>query len=181
VLLGILVPMLLARPIAAAFGAEPRSDERAQVARIAVVATLVAPLAVGAMRLIAPIERTDGASAPISALGAVPPELRLKPVLNAYAFGGYLIFEHVRPFIDARVELYGDTMLSLYDRLERGDREALETTLERYAIAWTIFPPASPIVAALDREPGWRRLYSDTRAVVQVRAPEARTTGVSGD
>ena len=173
VLLGILAPMLLAGPLAAAFGAEPRSGERRRVARIALAASLAAALVIGAMRLAAPIERTDGAAAPISALGAVPPDLRLKPVLNDYAFGGYLIFEHVRPFIDARVELYGDTMLGLYDRLERGDRAALETTLERYAIRWTIFPPASRIVAALDRTPGWRRLYSDATAVVQVRDPDA--------
>jgi len=143
VLLGIIAPMLLARPIASAFGA-------------------------------APIERTDGAAAPISALGAVPQELRRKPVLNDYAFGGYLIFEHVRPFIDARVELYGDPMLSLYDKLRSGDPEAIESTLKRYDIAWTIFAPNSRIVATLDREPGWRRLYSDATAVVHVReaAPE---------
>ena len=48
-------------------------------------------------------------------------------MLNDYAFGGFLIFEHVRPFIDARVELYGDKMLSLYDKLRSGDHEAVET------------------------------------------------------
>jgi hypothetical protein len=175
VLLGILAPMLLAGPIAAALGAGRVGEERRRVARIAFAATLAAALVIGAMRLIAPIEPADGATAPISALSAVPPDLRRRPVLNDYAFGGYLIFEHVRPFIDARVELYGDPMLSLYAKLERGDREALETTLERYAIRWTIFPPLSPIVAALDRAPGWRRLHSDATAVVQVRdaAPEA--------
>jgi hypothetical protein len=174
VLLGILAPMLLAGPLAATFGAEPRGEEGRRVARIALAATLAAALAIGAVRLAAPIKRTDGAAAPISALSAVPMDLRPKPVLNGYGFGGYLIFEHVRPFIDARVELYGDTMLSLYDRLKRGDREALETTLERYAIRWTIFPPASRVVAALDRAPGWRRLYSDATAVVQVRDRDGR-------
>ena len=90
-------------------------------------------------------------------------------MLNDYAFGGYLIFEHVRPFIDARVELYGDKMLSLYNRLQRGDSDAVHDTLNRYGIAWTIFPPDKRIVATLDREPGWRRLYSDATAVVHVR------------
>jgi len=174
VLLGIIAPMLLARPIASAFGAAPIGDEWRRVARVALPATVAAVLAIGAMRLAAPIERTDGAAAPISALGAVPQELRRKPVLNDYAFGGYLIFKHVRPFIDARVELYGDPMLSLYDKLRSGDPEAIESTLKRYDIAWTIFAPNSRIVAALDREPGWRRLYSDATAVVHVReaAPE---------
>jgi hypothetical protein len=180
VLLGIVAPMLLAQPIAAAFGAAPRGEER-RVARIALTATLAAALAIGAVRLIAPVERTDSAAAPISAISAVPAALRLKPVLNGYAFGGYLIFEHVRPFIDARVELYGDPMLSLYARLQNGDREALETTLRRYDIAWTIFPPASRIVALLDREPGWRRLYADTTAVVHVREGAVAAAGLRGD
>ena len=169
VLLGILAPMLLARPIAAAIGAESAGEEWRRVARIALTATVAAAMAIGVVRLMTPIERTDGASAPISALSAVPPELRRKPVLNDYAFGGFLIFEHVRPFIDARVELYGDGMLSLYDKLRSGDHEAVEDALKRYDIAWTIFAPDNRIVATLDREPGWRRLYADATAVVHVR------------
>jgi hypothetical protein len=169
VLLGILAPMLLARPIAAAIGAESAGEEWRRVARLALPATVAAVMAIGVVRLMMPIQQADGVSAPISALSAVPPESRRKPVLNDYAFGGYLIFEHVRPFIDARVELYGDGMLSLYDRLRSGDREAVEDALKRFDIAWTIFAPDNRIVAALDREPGWRRLYADATAVVHVR------------
>ena len=95
-------------------------------------------------------------------------------MLNEYGFGGYLIWSHVRPFIDARAELYGDAMLSLYDKLQAGDPAAIETTLARYDIAWTIFPPDARIVAILDREPGWRRLYADAFAVVQVRDARRR-------
>jgi hypothetical protein len=181
VLVGIIAPMLLARPIAAAIGAGAISEERVRVARIALAATLVAGLPIAGARLMAPIERTDGAAAPISALGAVPPDLRRKPVLNGYSFGGYLIFMHVRPFIDARVELYGDRMLSLYDKLQSGDRETLESTLRRYDIAWTIFPPDSRAVAALDREPGWRRLHADATAVVHVREGRPEAGGLKGD
>ena len=144
-------------------------EEWRRLARIALPATVAAVRAIDVVRLMMPIERTDSASAPISALGAVPLELRRKPVLNDYAFGGFLIFEHVRPFIDARVELYGDGMLNLYDKLRSGDREAVEDALKRYDIAWTIFAPNNRIVASLDREPGWRRLYSDATAVVHVR------------
>jgi hypothetical protein len=181
VLLGILAPMLLARPIAAAIGMGSAGEEGRRIARIALTATVAAALAIGGARLIAPIERTDGASAPISALRAVPPELRAKPVLNDYAFGGYLIFEHVRPFIDGRAELYGDAMMSLYGRLQAGDEADVESALKRYGIAWTIFAPDSRMVAILDRKPGWRRLYADATAVVHVRdaAPEAE--GLRGD
>ncbi len=168
-LLGILAPMLLARPVAAAMGMGSAGEEGRRIARIALTATVAAVLAIGVVRLMIPIERTNGASAPISALSAVPPELRAKPVLNDYGFGGYLIFEHVRPFIDGRAEFYGDAMMGLYSRLQAGDAAAVETTLKRYDIAWTIFAPDSRMVAILDHEPGWRRLYADGTAVIHVR------------
>lgn len=177
VLLGILAPMLLAGPITGAIGAKSAGGEGRRVARIALPATVAAMMAIGVVRLMMPIERTDGVSAPISALSAVSPDLRRKAVLNDYAFGGFLIFEHVRPFIDARVELYGDGMLNLYDKLRSGDREAVEEALKRYDIAWTIFAPDNRIVAALDREPGWRRLYADATAVVHVRDTALPPTG----
>jgi hypothetical protein len=169
VLLGLLAPMLLARPIAAAIGMGSASEEGWRVARIALTATVAAVMAIGVVRLMMPIERTNGASAPISALSAAPPALRAKPVLNDYAFGGYLIFEHVRPFIDGRAELYGDAMMGLYARLQAGDDAAVASTLKHYDIAWTIFAPDNRIVAALDREPGWHRLYADATAVIHVR------------
>ncbi len=180
-LLGILAPMLLARPIAVAIRAERPSEEWRRIARIALPLTIAATLAIGGVRLLMPIEPIDGPSAPISALSAVSPELRRKPVLNDYAFGGFLIFEHVRPFIDARVELYGDKMMSLYDKLRSGDHEAVDTALKRYDIAWTIFAPGDRIVAVLDREPGWRRLYSDATAVVHVRGEVSGTPSLRGD
>ena len=86
----------------------------------------------------------------------------------------------MRPFIDGRAELYGDAMLSLYSKLQAGDREAIEATLKRYGIAWTIFPPDARIVAILDREPGWRRLYADGAAVVQGR-DDGAPDGLRGD
>jgi hypothetical protein len=181
VLLGILAPMLLARPIAAAIHAERPGEAWRRVVRVAIPVTVAATLAIGGVRVLRPIGPTDGAVAPISALSAVPPELRRKPVLNDYAFGGYLIFDHVRPFIDARVELYGDPMMSLYDKLRGGDREAVESALKRYDIAWTIFAPDKRIVGVLDQEPGWRRLYADATAVVHVRDAAPEIQGLKGD
>ena len=169
VLLGILAPMLMAKPVAAAIGSAAVAGERRRVERTALAATVAVALIIGGARLLAPIERVDGAAAPISALAAVPLELRAKPVLNDYGFGGYLIWSHVRPFIDARAELYGDKMLRLYSRLQAGDPAAIEGVLDRYGVAWTIFPPDARIVAILDRAPGWRRLYADPFAVVQAR------------
>jgi hypothetical protein len=181
VLLGIIAPILLARPIAAATGDRRIGEEGRSVARFALAATVAAALAIGGARLVGPIDRVDGRAAPISALKAVPPQLGLKPVLNEYGFGGYLIWSHVRPFIDGRADMYGGAMLGLYRKLNGGDRGVVEDTLKRYDIAWTIFAPDSRVVAILDREPGWRRLYADATAVVHVRdaAPEAE--GLKGD
>jgi len=178
-LLGLIAPMLLARPIAEAIGA-PASGDLRPVARTALAAALMGALALGLVRLASPAVRADGPGAPIAALEAVPPELREKPVLNDYGFGGLLIFEHVRPFIDGRADMYRDAMLSLYRKLADGDPTTLETTLARYRIAWTIFPPDRGVVAMLDREPGWRRLYADDVAVVHMRAdaPSASLLGV---
>ena len=53
----------------------------------------------------------------------------------------------------------------------------MESTLERYGIAWTIFAPDNRIVAILDRTPGWRRLYADATAVVQARDTRRRRMG----
>ena len=179
-LLGILAPMLLARPIAAALGASPIVDERRRIATTALAATVVGALMIAAARVMTPIEPANGRSAPISALEAVPPDLRARPVLNDYGFGGFLIFAHVRPFIDGRAELYGDAMMSLYGKLRAGDPATIEGSLERYKIAWTIFPPEAKIVAILDRAPGWRRLYADSFVVVQAR-DSAAPEGLRGD
>jgi hypothetical protein len=167
-LLGLVAPMLLARPIAQAIGAAV-PDEVRLVERVALAASLAAALVFAALRISTPIERTDGPGAPISALAAVPAELRKQPVLNGYRFGGHLIFAHVRPFIDGRADMYGGAMLDLYEKLADGDPSTVEATLARYRVAWTIFPPQARIVALLDRMPGWRRLYGDSVAVVHVR------------
>jgi len=90
-------------------------------------------------------------------------------VFNDYSFGGWLVFKGVRPFIDGRSDMYGDALLKLYLDAESGDQAAIDKAFRRYAIQWTILTPKSPIVARLDRTPGWRRLYADKWAVVQVR------------
>jgi hypothetical protein len=122
-----------------------------------------------ALRLVFPAALRDGVSAPVSALAHVPPELRSLPVFNEYAFGGLLIFEGIRPFVDARAELYGDAFLDDYAAITNANAAALDAAFRRYGIAWTILPPEAPMVAILDQMPGWRRDYSDKFAVVHAR------------
>ena len=168
VLLAILAPMLLAEPIAQALGAPP-TRQPLRTGAVSLVATAAIALALAGARLALPIARADAATAPMTALQAVPPTLRDKPMLNDYAFGGYLIWENLRPFIDGRADMYGDAFLGLYERIAAGDPAALEAALKRYDVAWTVFAPDQRVNALLDREPGWRRLYADRYAVVHVR------------
>ena len=66
----------------------------------------------------------------------------------------------VTPFADGRTDLHGDAFLGLYGKIADGDPSALDNALT---------PPSEPIVAVIDREPGWRRIYAEKFAVVQVR------------
>jgi hypothetical protein len=167
-LLAMLAPMLLAPAVRPALGqTAPRTLTPAS--HEAILAAAAVALVLAGARLALPIVRHDSATAPIAALGAVPPALRAEPVLNGYGFGGYLIGVGVRPFVDGRADMYGDAFLDLYGKIAAGDSQALDDALTRWRAAWTIFAPSEPIVAVMDREPGWRRLYAGRFAVVHVR------------
>ena len=120
-------------------------------------------------RILWPATRGEDRVSPVAALAHVPRDLRGRPVLNAYDYGGYLIFQGVKVFVDGRTDMYSADFLKNYDRLQAGDDAALTATLSRYHIAWTIFPAGSPTAVALDRLPGWRRLYGDANASVHVK------------
>jgi hypothetical protein len=168
VLLGALGPLIVAEPLGRALGAEqplavPWRLPGPQGAIAAALAVVVL-----AARLTVPAVRLDGPTAPVSALKQVPPALRAQPVLNAYNFGGYLIFEGVRPYIDGRADLYGDAFVANDDAIQRGDAGALAAALKRYPIRWAILAAGQPVVGALEATPGWRRTYADDFAVVLV-------------
>jgi hypothetical protein len=160
------VPLILAEPVARALGT------RAQMwrPRLAwVLPALALGVAIGALRLGVDVPRGGRLVTPQAALAHVPRDIRTRPVLNDYGFGGYLIFEGVHPFIDSRAELYGDAFLGNYAKIISPDPKTLAATIARYRIVWSIFPPTSPVVAMLDRTPGWHRVYGDDIAVVQLR------------
>ena len=123
-----------------------------------------------AVRLLVPEVRVDGPTAPITALAHVPAALRAQPVLNDYDFGGYLIFEGVRPYIDGRADMYGDAFVADDDQIQRASQSAMDAAIARYHIRWAILSPNRPLTDALARTPGWKRTYADRYAVVLVKA-----------
>jgi len=175
-MLGVVGALLLARPIALAFGQGAAVlPSGAQPARSWAVAGVAAALALGlaAGRLASPVVRVDGPAAPISAVAATPPAVRRTHVLNDYSFGGYLIAQGLQPFVDSRADLYGDSFLQGYQRIAQADRGVLAKVLAERRIGWLLLRPGSPLAQAMGATPGWHRTYADRWAVVYVRAPVA--------
>lgn len=163
-LLGIVAPILLAPSLAKSW---PARDEKAQPLFAALAIILLAVAAVS--RLMLPIARSDDPVTPASALAHVPRFVRDMPVLNDYAFGGYLIFNGVKPFVDSRADLYGDIFLRNYAVMTAPDQDVLAASLTFHHVRWTIFPREAPVVKLLDAMPGWRRHYADKLAVIHIR------------
>jgi hypothetical protein len=179
--------LVLAEPIGRAWssGALPRAPilaqswrDRRELAPIFAVGLLLFVGAAG-YRAIVPFERPDSYGVPITAMRHIPPALRAKPVFSEYSFGGLLIFNGIRPYIDGRSDMYGDAFTQDYMKTLQGDAARWRAAEAKWKIAWTILPPDLPLVAILDKEKGWRRAYADKWAVIHV-SDRAGSTGASG-
>jgi hypothetical protein len=173
--LAVVAPLILAEPLSLALGPGSLPAWRWHHLRpyLPPAAAALAALAI-LVRLSLPITREDAIMSPVTALRHVPKALAAQPVLNDYGYGGYLIFEGVRPFIDGRADMYGDAFFAAYVKATRPDAAALKAMLVRYKIAWTLFSASDPTVKAMDAQPGWRRLYADKFAVVHVQTGAAK-------
>lgn len=168
VLLAVVAPLLLARPLAEAFYLKTPLQRPGRRPLLAFAALF---LVLTVVRFAMPVVRGEGIATPAKALSHVPASLLRTPVLNDYSFGAYLIFRDVRPFIDSRAELYGGRFLNRYAQIQSGNPNVIEDTLSRYHIRWTILRPENGAVGVIDRLPGWHRVYEDQWAVVQVKGP----------
>ncbi len=106
-------------------------------------------------------------------LAKIPAELRSKPVLNEYSFGGPLILAGIKPYIDGRSDMYGDAFMADYVRIAEGDMARFDEAARTFGIGWTMLPPKSRLTDALDASPQWRRIYADKVGVIHVRRSSA--------
>ena len=171
-LLGLTAPILLQYAIADALSPSARSLAthwgalaRPGIDLSLVVASLFGASIVGFFGCSHLIHGTDRFT-PAAALNAVIAHGIPGPVLNEQNFGGYFIFSGVMPFVDGRVDMYGNEFMLKYL-----DVNQLTSLLTQYHIAWTIFYPNNPRTTVMDNLPGWTRFYSDEMAVVHVRQP----------
>lgn len=121
------------------------------------------------LRLLVPLEPQEGPGYPRRMLAAIPPELRSQPVLNEYSFGGPLILDGIRPFIDGRADMYGDQFMRDYRAAVEGDVGRFELAVRRHGIRWTMLQLRNGLAKSLDKSPQWRRIYSDKVGVIHVR------------
>ncbi len=167
-LIAIVGPLILAEPLGRALQTVPRNEKNHYDLIIGLVSAVFF-ITLITLRLLLPLERGDDSTTPATALAQMPTSLLHSPTFNDYTFGGYLIFNDVRPFIDSRSELYDEKFLSSYERIAHPDKEALEAALARFRVRWTIFAADSPIVFVMDSMSGWHRLYGDRWAVIHVK------------
>lgn len=166
-LLGIAGAILIAKPIGAVLQRETPVFATAHYWRLAAAGFAILFAGSAALRIAVPVQRSEGPMAPVSALAAVPPSLRDQPVFNNYSFGGFLIWTGVRPLVDSRADFYGDAWLTDYWHAVSAEPATVNRLFTRYRVTWTLLEPSDPLVAELDRRPGWHRLYADRYAVVQ--------------
>jgi hypothetical protein len=66
--------------------------------------------------------------------------------------------------------MYGDAFFADYQRILDGDRAAFDRAESRYNLQWTMVPPKyAKLIARLDSDPAWQRIYADKVAVVHRR------------
>ncbi|MDH4479383.1 MAG: hypothetical protein QE283_05865 [Rhodoferax sp.] len=180
-LLGLVTPFLVASPLGQ-FWQTPTHPRRnvesvdrvfQALAASAVLVALLLALAAQTQRFVPAARNTPAAA--VDAAGRLGV---FGPVLNAYEFGGYLVFRSIPVFLDGRADMYGDTLLQRYQSaMTLTDPATLTGLLTDYHIRWTLLSPNTPALVLLDRMPGWERVYSDAVAVVQLRksgTPEAQ-------
>jgi hypothetical protein len=90
------------------------------------------------------------------------------PVLNSYDFGGPLILNNIKTYIDGRSEqLFLGEFFSSYDASGKiGGENALQKILQTYDIKWAVLSPNELQKDFLAKLPNWKETYSDKYAII---------------
>ena len=125
-------------------------------------------------RALWPITPTENGANPRHLIAAVPQSLRDRPMINGYTFGGPIILAGMRPYIDGRADMYGDAFVLGYSQMVDGDIRRFDAAVARYGIEWTMLPTHSGLDQALEKSPGWKRIYADRVGTIRVRQGGSR-------
>ena len=93
------------------------------------------------------------------------------PMLNYYLWGGYLNWQEpsAKVFIDGRADIF-DYSGVFRDYLDVIGIHRPDAILEKYKIRYVLFPHNEPLTYVLERNAGWRTVYSDGNSVLFERA-----------
>jgi len=174
----LVAPIFIVRPLEAAVPWLRRTDASADpVAKfcvrkmgpiLAVSALLICSSELLMSALALPI-RPASRIAPVEALAVAKNEHLKGNVLNSYAFGGFLLFNGIPPFIDGRASLYGNRFLEEYIRaFSTPDPSVVSAFLAPYDVSWALLTPKETIAFVLKSQ-GWKQLYADETATLLVR------------
>ncbi|MEJ1160079.1 hypothetical protein [Prosthecomicrobium sp. N25] len=178
----LLAPAFLAGPLAGQFpfiaarpspGGEPGSA-RVRAATWAAAAVLAALAGFGFVALVKDPQNETTKIVPREALEAARAAGLTGKVLNDYGYGGYLIFEGVKTFVDGRAELFGRAFLDRWRKAtDLNGPETLPALADAYGADWTIHPAGSVAAHQFRMDPGWRLVHKDDVAVVYARQPKS--------
>jgi len=106
-----------------------------------------------------------------SNLRQLAPGREMPRVLTSDQWADYLIFRlypRQRVFFDGRSDFFGPQIGSDYRKLLAGEDSSVEL-LDRYRFEFALLPADWPLRTILERQPGWRRIYQDSMAVLYAR------------
>jgi hypothetical protein len=172
-LFGIVASPALATPIARLF---PRFARRPSTPKESTGKTALAAL--GAVCFAAILVISFGLKpappprmAPAAALDAARALSLSGPVFNDYGFGGYLIFEGVKTFIDSRAELYLGGLFEKTREAEQGNSDAaFMALLDEYHVRWALLRHNSKGAEKLRRSTRWKEIFYDEYSELFVRS-----------
>jgi hypothetical protein len=150
--------------------ARRRSAPSALALNAAVAALVAACLAATLVLVFAAKPVPAPKMAPAAALAAARQWPVSGPVFNEYKFGGFLIFNGIKTYIDGRTELYFDGLLEKTWGVESGGSDAaFISLLDEYHATWALLVSDSRAADKLRRSTKWKEIFKDDYSAVFVR------------
>ena len=110
---------------------------------------------------------------PVAALDHLRRNPAPAPLLNAYDFGGYMVWAGHDVFIDGRSELFEVAgVLADYVHITKLKPGALKV-LANYGVRACLIHPDEPLATLLASQPDWHSVYSDARSTLFVKRQPA--------
>jgi hypothetical protein len=157
-------PLRLCWEMAQEYGVRPRVSLWLPLSALVVI--LAVPAA-GFPDTVFPVRAVAG-----NALVLAPPAA-MPRILTSDQWADYLIYRLYpaqRVFFDGRSDFFGPAIGGDYCKLMAGEK-SWRQLLERYQFDLALLPHTWALSTALDREPGWRKVYEDPVAVLFARSP----------